>query len=99
MRYKFIQSLGLFTGVVVATAAFVAAPAMANNRPVAIYSYASSENYCPAGLQPVSLNGVICCGTPNQSTSYQQMIRHASGTASTTRRTVCPVGEKGCSTR
>lgn len=23
------------------------------------------ENYCPAGLQPIRYNGVICCGEPN----------------------------------
>lgn len=33
-------------------------------------------NYCPTGLQPVVLNGVICCGTPNGSMSYQQMMAH-----------------------
>lgn len=33
-------------------------------------------NHCPAGLQPVVLNGVICCGTPNGSMSYQQMMAH-----------------------
>lgn len=33
-------------------------------------------NNCPAGLQPVVLNGVICCGTPTGSMSYQQMMAH-----------------------
>ncbi len=37
-----------------------------------IYSYAGVDNYCPAGAQPITINGVICCGTPNQSISYQQ---------------------------
>lgn len=37
---------------------------------VAIWDYAASENYCPAGLQPIMLGGAICCGTPN-ATGYQ----------------------------
>lgn len=47
-----------------------AAPALAwsetqpatNDMP--IYAYPTHANYCPAGLQPVMLGGVICCGTP-----------------------------------
>ena len=98
MRIKLFISAGA-----VAVAGFVgvnATPAMAGALETAIYPYASSENYCPTGLRPISINGVICCGTPNQTTSYQQMIRHASvQPRATTRRTVCPVGEKGCVTR
>lgn len=29
-----------------------------------IHAY-QAENLCPAGLQPVTLGGVICCGVPN----------------------------------
>ncbi len=29
-----------------------------------IWAYPSKQNYCPAGLQPVVVGGVICCGTP-----------------------------------
>ncbi|SPF78068.1 hypothetical protein [Pseudoprimorskyibacter insulae] len=29
-----------------------------------IYAYPTKANYCPAGLQPVVVGGVICCGTP-----------------------------------
>lgn len=32
-------------------------------------------NYCPAGLQPVVLNGVVCCGTAT-GMSYKQMMAH-----------------------
>ena len=39
-----------------------------------IYAYPSSANYCPAGLQPITISGVICCGTPNTSTSYQHQL-------------------------
>lgn len=30
---------------------------------MAVYAYPTA-NYCPAGLQPVMIGGVICCGTP-----------------------------------
>lgn len=42
---------------------------------VKIYPY-HGANYCPAGFQPVQINGVICCGNPNQSHSYSQMLAH-----------------------
>lgn len=29
-----------------------------------IYAYPTSTNYCPAGLRPVVVGGVICCGQP-----------------------------------
>lgn len=83
----------------------LAAPAMAQE--ANIYPYATSANHCPAGLQPISINGVICCGTPNQSMSYQQakaapVMRKKIYRKPTVRRArvVCPVGEKGsCYTR
>lgn len=80
-----------------------AAPALAGE--ARIYPYASSANYCPTGFQPISINGVICCGVPNQSVSYQSMKAHAVArkarvrrrvAAAPTSRIVCPVGEKGC---
>ena len=40
------------------------------------YPYAGAENNCPAGLQPVVVGGVICCGTPTTHISYQAMKRH-----------------------
>lgn len=68
-----------------------------------IYPYSSAANYCPSGLQPISINGVICCGTPNQSVSYQQAMAHAVASKkrvqrikSSSSRIVCPVDEKGC---
>jgi len=42
---------------------------------VSIHPY-HGPNYCPVGLQPVVVNGVICCGTPNSNMSYQQMMAH-----------------------
>lgn len=62
-----------------------------------VYAYASKANYCPEGLQPVSLSGVICCGAPNQKLSYQQMLAQGTGYARRTSRPDCPVGVKGCS--
>ncbi|MGH1423520.1 MAG: hypothetical protein ACRBBU_02245 [Pseudooceanicola sp.] len=54
-----------------------AAPAMAQE--AKLYPYKASANYCPAGLQPVVLGGVVCCGTPNQSVSYSSMKAHPTG--------------------
>ena len=66
-----------------------------------IYPYASATNYCPNGLQPITINGVICCGTPNQSVSYQQAMAHPvraarKGMVRRVASTYCPEGEKGC---
>jgi len=29
-----------------------------------VYAYPTTHNYCPAGLRPVVMGGVVCCGTP-----------------------------------
>lgn len=80
------------------TAAVVAAPAAAEG--VKLYPYAAKENYCPAGLQPVSIAGVICCGKPNQSMTYQQVMAHPVRKrvkkVHHVRADVCPEGQKGC---
>lgn len=77
-----------------------AAPAMADAK---IYPY-HGKNYCPAGLQPVTISGVICCGTPNQSMSYQKVMMNAAKRHKPKRHTHrvkstydCPIGTKGCS--
>ncbi|MAO00435.1 hypothetical protein [uncultured Roseovarius sp.] len=79
--------------------ACLGAPALAQSAKV--YAYESKANYCPAGLQPVTISGVICCGEPNQTQSYQQAmrhpvtkVRHRSYTA--TSHLNCPEGAKGC---
>lgn len=67
-----------------------------------IYPY-HAANYCPAGLQPVTIGGVICCGQPNQHMTYSQMnahpvakkqhkVRHVVRSA----RPTCQPGTKGC---
>lgn len=67
-----------------------------------IYPYHTSANYCPEGLQPVTISGVICCGTPNQKHSYQAMMSHPVKKVAKKKkvhRTAskdCPVGTKGC---
>lgn len=30
-----------------------------------VHKFPVKHNFCPAGLQPITMNGVICCGTPN----------------------------------
>lgn len=64
-----------------------------------IFPYKTSENYCPAGLQPVTISGVICCGVPNTKMSYQHALAHGTKKKRVHRassRADCPVGEKGC---
>lgn len=75
-----------------ALAALVAFPASADS--VKLYPYATAEHYCPSGLQPVVLNGVISCGRPNTAMSYQQVKRHPVQRAR--RAAYCPEGRKGC---
>ena len=79
--------------------ATVAAPALADAPKV--YAYPSKENYCPAGLQPVTISGVICCGTPNQTMTYQQVMAHPVVKKKRHVHKVrhvenCPEGVKGC---
>ena len=50
----------------------MAAPAMADAK---LFPYPAA-NYCPAGLQPIQLGGVICCGVPNQGVTYSQYQAH-----------------------
>lgn len=67
------------------------------NDPVKIYPYASEVNYCPAGLQPVTISGVICCGVPSEKVSYQSVMSHPAPFRKRVRTTPdCPVGTKGC---
>ena len=84
-----------------AAALFFATPALAQD--AALFPYHTTANYRPAGLQPVSIGGVICCGQPNQAMSYQQAMAHpvtkrkvVRKVKHTARRMVCPAGEKGC---
>lgn len=58
-----------------------------------------AENLCPAGLQPVTVMGVICCGTPNTHAAYvdrpggkRKAVRHTHRAAS---RYYTVEGEKG----
>jgi hypothetical protein len=69
-----------------------------------IYPY-HGANFCPAGLQPVSVGGVICCGSPNQHISYRQALAHPVKKHRHARKhrpvysakAHCPAGTKGCS--
>ncbi len=74
-----------------------------------IYPYSAGANFCPAGFQPITISGVICCGKPNQNMSYQQALAHPVAKprkvvkrvkhvkhARVVERASCPVGTKGC---
>ncbi len=67
-----------------------------------VYPVKTSHNFCPAGLQPVTSDGTICCGTPNQNISYHAMMSHPVKKkklhrVKATSSFDCPIGEKGCS--
>jgi len=66
--------LGVAAGA--ALVLFSTVSAMAVEVEAKIYSYSSHENYCPVGLQPITISGVICCGVPNQRQTYQQVMKH-----------------------
>jgi len=81
------------------TAALIGTGAMGGD--MQIYPYHSSENYCPAGLQPITMNGVICCGTPTTTQSYQSVMAHPKPKKvrhvhKTRASDSCPEGVKGC---
>ncbi|MFD0858357.1 hypothetical protein [Roseovarius aquimarinus] len=83
-------------------AAVTAAPSFAVEAKIYPYAVSTHENYCPAGLQPITLSGVVCCGVPNQAHTYQQVMRHPvhkvrHKPVSYSARPDCREGEKGCS--
>ena len=41
-----------------------------------LFPYPAKANYCPQGLQPIQMGGVICCGVPNQAVTYSQYQAH-----------------------
>ncbi|MEM8732339.1 MAG: hypothetical protein AAGF79_20710 [Pseudomonadota bacterium] len=65
--------------------------------PVGIYPTGSHVNYCPAGLQPVSMDGTTSCGVPNQTITYNEAKRTPYRRSRHPGRTTsCPEGAKGC---
>jgi hypothetical protein len=107
MRIKTVLAAGfglMMTGVVPAMAGNTYyVPVAAGGNGAKIYPY-HGENFCPAGLQPITISGVICCGQPNQSMSYQHMKMTPAAPRKKAKRYVrrytpqahCPVGSKGC---
>lgn len=75
----------------------LASPALAQK--AGVFAYETRVNYCPAGLRPVTADGVIGCGIPNQPQSYQQVMRHPvakRARSAVPRHDDCPSGAKGC---
>ena len=64
------------TTLAAAILASLALPAAADAQGPNVYAYATHQNFCPAGLQPVTIDGTICCGQPNQAITYQQAKTH-----------------------
>ena len=90
----------IFKTVLAATAATLVAAIPASASDAKLYPYRGKANYCPSGLQPVVMGGVISCGIPNQPVTYAQMkahpAAHSRASSRKDRRLVCPAGEKGC---
>lgn len=79
---------------IAALAALTALPAFADG--TRYYPMPTNANYCPAGLQPVSIDGTTSCGRPNTNVSWYYMKRHPVQRAHYSRY-YCPEGTKGCS--
>lgn len=87
------------TKVLISAAAIALAGTVSAQAEPKIYAVESAANYCPAGMQPITLNGAICCGRPNQTMSYQQVMAHPVTRTHRPYRAAranCPVGTKGC---
>lgn len=92
--------LGVCTAAILAAGAALASDAANTQQssaeaPVGVYATGSSENYCPAGLQPVTVDGTTSCGTPNRAGTYAQAMRAPAGRTRAGWYS-CPVGTKGC---
>lgn len=78
-----IFSAAVFGGIVCAAAPALAWSEQPYTQPasneMAIWAYPAKANYCPAGLQPVVVGGVICCGQPThvgyQSNNHPKLRR------------------------
>lgn len=78
-----------------ALAAFTALPAAADGP--RLYPVPTNANFCPPGLQPITIDGSICCGRPNTNVTWYYMKKHPVQRAVyTPRRSSCPEGTKGC---
>ncbi|MEP1768615.1 MAG: hypothetical protein ABJJ53_18505 [Sulfitobacter sp.] len=94
-----------FNGLaVIAAIGFTAVAPQTASADVKIRPYKTSHNFCAAGMQPVSINGVICCGVPNTNISYQSAMAHPVAKKKVHKKTYkpratrsyCAVGTKGC---
>lgn len=60
--------------------------------------YYAAPNYCPAGLQPVLVGGVVCCGQANAGAYVDRpgkAVRKVTYKPKYTPRAYAPAGEKG----
>lgn len=66
------------------------------NSDMLIYAY-PGENNCPAGLQPITVGGVVCCGSPNTTGTYYNRASAPKKRVyqSHAPRAYAPAGQKG----
>ena len=86
----------VFSFAVAATIGVAEGPASADS--LTYYPYHTNTNYCPAGLQPIVMAGVISCGSPNTHMTWQQVMHHPTPVSqhAASKQLVCQEGEKGC---
>ncbi|MDA7428216.1 hypothetical protein PGB28_07080 [Primorskyibacter aestuariivivens] len=60
-----------------------------------MFPYQASANYCPSGLQPIVMNGVICCGTPTTTEHYYNAPVRTKKRSHHRTRAYAPAGVKG----
>ncbi|MEW9918886.1 hypothetical protein AB2B41_04695 [Marimonas sp. MJW-29] len=66
-----------------------------------VYPVPTTANYCPPGLQPVTVSGTVSCGRPTERITYQQMMQTPQRvvkrkTYHRSARPDCRPGVKGC---
>lgn len=74
MRLTVIAAVGA-AAFVVPTLAGADSMSQPTSNEIAIWAYPTKVNYCPAGLQPVRVNGVVCCGKPTHTGYSEHRVR------------------------
>lgn len=71
---SYTKSLVAALGLALVSSAGLATAVSATE--VKVFPYKGVANFCPKGQQPVQIGGVISCGTPNMTQTYQQFMTH-----------------------
>jgi hypothetical protein len=61
-----------------------------------LYPVESVDNFCPAGLRPVTHNGEVYCGIPNQEMTYNAVMSQRIKRTSSQAKMACGDGAESC---